>query len=359
MRLYRRRPRVLALLAATATLVLIGPPAQATPAPDGPPRAAGSLLHSLAARLGDRAVGGFLDRRGRIVVNVIDGAAARLVRTAGASARVVDHSAAELARVLRVLGSQPGVPDTAWGIDPVTNQVELSISRAAPDAGAARLVSAARRFGDAVRIEWTGKAFVEHVYGGEQIGNGHAVCSAGFNVTSGGRDYLITAGHCTRGLPYWKGIGPSLDSHFPGSDYGLIANQRDTAPGAVRTGPASRRPITSVGRAIVGEHVCASGRTTGVTCGKVTGIDRTVHYDDGTVVHGLIETDVHTAPGDSGGPLYHGSTGLGTVSGGDGSTDFFQPLGPVMRAYGMRLVPASAAPQHAAASPGGGLLGLW
>jgi streptogrisin D len=50
---------------------------------------------------------------------------------------------------------------------------------------------------------------------------------------------------------------------------------------------------------------------------------------------------VHTDHGDSGGPLFDGETGLGTVSGGDGTTDYFQPLPPILTGYGLDLAPST------------------
>jgi hypothetical protein len=69
----------------------------------------------------------------------------------------------------------------------------------------------------------------------------------------------------------------------------------------------------------------------------VLAVGVTVDYGNGDVVHGLIKTSVHTDHGDSGGSLFHGSTGLGMVSGGDGTTDYFQPLAPVLAAEDLEL----------------------
>jgi S1-C subfamily serine protease len=126
---------------------------------------------------------------------------------------------------------------------------------------------------------------------------------------------------------------------FPGGDYGVIRNDSAFGLGDVDRYDGTEQPITSAGTAFVGERVCASGEATGLTCGRVTAVDQTVDYGDGNVVHGLIETTVRTDHGDSGGPLFDGSTGLGTVSGGDGTTDYFQPLPPVLAAYGLALAP--------------------
>jgi streptogrisin D len=254
---------------------------------------------------------------------------------------------------LAAVNALPPTPNTAWGVDPVTGQLLLTVSDAAPAAGVARLLAVADRFGRAVRTRHISAPLTEQgpagaldgvvldgvVLGGDSINDRKIICSAGFNVVRDGVRYLITAGHCTQGMPDWSGIGPSVVSAFPGTDYGLVRDDDTIAPGAVDRYDGTTQPITSAGAATVGEEVCASGQTTHVTCGEVTAVDQTVDYGDGNVVHGLIETDVHTDHGDSGGPLFDGSTGLGTVSGGDGTTDYFQPLPPVLAAYGLELAP--------------------
>src|SRR5262245_37404987 len=58
------------------------------------------LAQRLAEQLGDRAAGGYIDRRtGDLVVNVLDERAAADVRAAGATPRTVRHSLAELESV--------------------------------------------------------------------------------------------------------------------------------------------------------------------------------------------------------------------------------------------------------------------
>lgn len=235
-------------------------------------------------------------------------------------------------------------PDTAWGVDPATGRLLLTVSDAAPAAGVARLLAVAGRYGPAVRVTRIHRPLTEQrlldgvVLGGDSINDTKIVCSDGFNVVRDGVSYLITAGHCTQGLPAWQGIGPSVVSAFPGTDYGLVRNDDGViAPGAVDRYDGTTQPIESAGTPDVGEHVCASGQTTKLTCGQIVAVDQTVDYGDGNVVHGLIETDVHTDHGDSGGSLFDGTIGLGTVSGGDGTTDYFQPLQPVLAAYGLEL----------------------
>ncbi|HEX4225354.1 MAG TPA: S1 family peptidase [Pseudonocardiaceae bacterium] len=244
----------------------------------------------------------------------------------------------QLTAVRQVFNALPPTPNTAWGIDPRSHQVVLTLAEQAPADGTQRLLATAQRYGDMVKVVRVPGAFSEQVLGGDQIRTSDIICSAGFNVTKGDQDYVITAGHCTQGLPNWRGLGPSVSSNFPTTDFGLIRNGSGDAPAAVDRYDGTEQPITSVGTATVGQAVCASGMATGVTCGQVTAIDQTVDYGDGDVVDGLIQTNVHTDHGDSGGPLFAGSVGLGTVSGGDGTTDFFQPLTVTLATLGVNLV---------------------
>ncbi|WP_329048297.1 S1 family peptidase [Amycolatopsis sp. NBC_01488] len=266
----------------------------------------------------------------------IAGIAAASVLALGAPASAAP-SAAMLASAKAALDRVHDVPNTAWGIDPTTRQVVVTISDAAQGAGMARLRDAIASLGSAVRVKHTAKPLTTQVYDGDEISTGSIICSAGFNVTSGGQQYIITAGHCTQGGPSWQGIGPSVDSSFPGTDYGLIRNDSGDGPGAVDLYDGTTQPITQAGDAYVGEQVCKSGRTTGLTCGTVTALDQTVNYGNGDVVYGLIETNVYSDHGDSGGALFDGSTALGTVSGGDSTTDYFQPVTAALNAYGVGL----------------------
>lgn len=264
------------------------------------------------------------------------GIAAASVLALGAPASAAPGSPA-LVAAKAALDRVHDVPNTAWGIDPAMHQVVVTISDAAHGPGMAALRSAIASLGSAVRVKHTAKPLTTQVYDGDEISTGSIICSAGFNVTSGGQQYIVTAGHCTQGGPYWQGIGPSVDSSFPGTDYGLIRNDSGDGPGAVDLYDGTAQPITQAGDAYVGEQVCKSGRTTGLTCGTVTALDQTVNYGNGEVVYGLIETDVYSDHGDSGGALFDGSTALGTVSGGDSTTDYFQPVTAALDAYGVSL----------------------
>ncbi|KAA2258828.1 S1 family peptidase [Solihabitans fulvus] len=297
-----------------------------------------ALGTQLTSRLGDRAAGFFLDPKSeKPVVNVLDPAAAQTVRAAGGTAKVVHHTNADLKAAKAKLDQAAGVPNTAWGIDPSTNQVVLTVSDAAKGAGLTSLLATAASLGDKVRIKHSTGTISTQIAGGDEIDAPQWICSAGFNVNRGGQNYIITAGHCTQGGPSWSGIGPSVDSSFPGTDYGLIQNDSGDAPGVVDLYNGSTQTITNAGDAQVGEQVCKSGRTTNLTCGTVQALNQTVDYGNGDVVNGLIQTDVYSDHGDSGGALFDGGTALGTVSGGDSTTDYFQPVTAAIGAYGVSL----------------------
>jgi streptogrisin D len=252
--------------------------------------------------------------------------------------------AGPLGHVVSGLDALPRVRNTAWGVNPQTGQVTVTVADAARSGAVSRLLRAVRSVTADVHVEHVRGALRPQVADGEGISHSgvfsEVICTAGFNVRIHGEAYLITAGHCTQGEPSWDGLGPSVDSTFPGHDYGLIRNTSGSGNGVVELSGGKTRAITSAGSVSAGEHVCKSGEATGVTCGKVTGVDETVTYADGSTVRGLIATDVRADNGDSGSPLFHANTGLGTLSGGDGQVEYFQPLPAALKAYDATLAPA-------------------
>lgn len=300
-----------------------------------------ALGNQLISQLGDRAANFFLNpNTGKATVNVLDAGAADQVRDAGLAAKVVNYTTSQLESVKAKFDSMDSVAETAWGIDPSTNKMVLTISDQAPKAAAAKLESYARSFGDKVRIERQAQGFEQHILGGGEITDGSVTCSAGFNATNGSQNFVITAGHCTQGLPTWQGVGPSVESNFPTDDFGLIQNDSGDAPGEVDLYDGSTQPINGAATPTVGQQACKSGRTTQVTCGSVQALNQTVDYGQDGVVEGLIQTDVQSQPGDSGGALFDGPTALGLVSGGNDTTTYYQPIEEALSSYGLQLVPA-------------------
>jgi S1-C subfamily serine protease len=212
----------------------------------------------------------------------------------------------------------------------------------------ARVNAAAASLGDAVRVQRVAGAFQLDISGGDAIYGGQFRCSLGFNVRSGSTYYFLTAGHCGNAASTWYSnsshtsvLGTVAGSSFPGNDYAIV---RYTGS-ATHTGNVDlyggSQDITSAGNAVVGESVRRSGSTSHVHSGRVTAVNATVHYAQGTVT-GLIQTTVCAEPGDSGGPLFDGSKALGLTSGGSGNctsggTTFFQPVTEALNVFGVSV----------------------
>jgi streptogrisin D len=344
------RVLVLGLLLAVAA-VLVAPAAGATPSGNGASGAdPAATADRLTEALGTQAAGAYLGASGRLTVNVLDERAAAQVRAAGATPKRVARSSAGLERVKAALDAAAGTAPVgaSWGVDLPSNTVLVSV----PAGQGAAFVARARSFGAAVRIERTPAVHTQAFYGGQAIYRGGSRCSAGFNTRSGsGRNYVLTAGHCTGLGGTWTTssrltIGPVAASSFPGNDYGAI---RISSPAALnpRGGVlhyGAFRDITGAGRVTVNSMACKTGSTTGTTCGRVLGYNVTVDYAEGTVF-GLTRTNICTQPGDSGGAMYAGSLAQGITSGGTiggcsqaGFRSFFQPAGEALGAYGQTLL---------------------
>jgi streptogrisin D len=359
-RLSYRPAAVTAAVAGLLASILLAPP-QAQAASVAAPNlttdlvaqsiAAADDATALAERLGARSAGTYLDQNtGQMVVTVTDAAAAATVRAAGSVARVVEHSSAELAQVTTTLEARAQISGTAWVVDPTANEVVVTIDSTVSDADVARIETVTDRYDDAVRIEYVTDEIAPAISGGQAIYAGGGRCSLGFNIVStSGRFYFLTAGHCTQIGATWYAnssrtqlIGARVVSSFPGNDYGIVRFDSSIShPGNVYL-YSGTQTITSAANAFVGMSVRRSGSTTGVHSGTVTGLNATVNYAQGTVT-GMIRTNVCAEPGDSGGSLFSGSQAVGLTSGGSGNcssggTTFFQPVTEPLNTYNIDLV---------------------
>jgi streptogrisin D len=343
----RIRLLVVGLLLAVAAL-LVAPAASAAPGGGSAPDV-GATADRLTRSLGAQAAGVYLDASGRLTVNVLGARAAAQVRAAGATPRLVTRSSASLGRVQAALNAAGNAPvGASWGVEVASNTVLVSV----PAGRGAAFVARARSFGAAVRVERTPAVQTQAFYGGQAIYRGGSRCSAGFNTRSGsGRNYVLTAGHCTDLGGTWttssgQTIGPVAASSFPGNDYGAIRISSpaslDPRGGVLHNG--AFRDITGASRVPVGSQACKTGSTTGTTCGTVQAYNVTVNYAEGTVF-GLTRTNICTQPGDSGGALYAGSLAQGITSGGTiggcsqpGFRSFFQPADEALSVYGLTLL---------------------
>lgn len=309
--------------------------------------AAGQLAHKLTAGLSGDA-GAYYDAGSKkLVVNVLDEAAKERVEKAGATARIVQHTMAQLKSVKHTLTEQ-SMPGTARAVDPRTNKVVVTADETVKGAELAKLKKqVAAQDGKAVLKQASGK-FTTRIAGGDAIWGPGARCSLGFNVTVNGQPGFLTAGHCTNAISTWSDsqgggtIATTKDGSFPGNDYGLAMYTADVPhPSAVDLYNGSSQNITEAGTPTVGQTVTRSGSTTQVHKGTVQALNASVTYQEGTV-DGLIQTDVCAEPGDSGGALFAGSTALGMTSGGSGDCSsggqtFFQPVTEALQAFGATI----------------------
>ncbi|MEW2163084.1 S1 family peptidase [Streptomyces sp. NPDC007084] len=311
--------------------------------------AAGKLASTLGKDLGADAAGTYYDAKAKhLVVNVLDASAADTVRAAGAQARIVENSLADLKGARTTLKKDATIPGTSWATDPASNKVVVTADRTVSKTEWAKLTKVADRLGGTVELRRTKGEFKPFIAGGDAISGSGGRCSLGFNVVKGGQPYFITAGHCTEAISTWSDssgneIGTNEQSSFPDNDFGLVKYTGSTAhPSEVDLYNGSSQPITRAAEATVGEKVTRSGSTTQVHSGTVTGLDATVNYGNGDIVNGLIQTDVCAEPGDSGGSLFDGESAIGLTSGGSGDCTsggetFFQPVTEALSAFGAQI----------------------
>ncbi|MEU3855586.1 S1 family peptidase [Streptomyces sp. NPDC029554] len=371
----RRVVRRVARLAAVGGLLLGGTMvtrAVASEPPDpsiGVPYAAKPATGTgtdLVSRLGaSRTAGSWVDAAGRPVVAVTDEKAAAEVERAGARAKMVAHSMKDLKSAAATLRSAPRVAGTAWVLDYKSNQVVVRGDSTVSASDWSRLTDVAESIGGFVRMERTAGTFTTRLNGAEPILSTAGRCSAGFNVTDGRSDYILTAGHCGPDGSIWfaddrgrEQVGTSLRGSFPGDDYSLVkydGGRAGQGADVVSVGGGKGVRITGLADPEVGQRIFRSGSTSGLREGEVTALNATVNYPEGTVT-GLIETNVCAEPGDSGGPMFADGIALGVTSGGSGDcvaggTTFFQPVTKALTELGVKLIVARQAGGGTGAAP--------
>jgi streptogrisin C len=295
--------------------------------------------------------------------------------------RSVRHTQADLekskASLDDVLAAGGAVPEGVygWHVDLQSNSVVVSIGKGKDHAA---IDFVANSGADAATIRFVTEeeqpSLRSTLKGGlgylRDPGDGYLyACSIGFNVTKGSTPAYVSAGHCgTAGEPVflegsagtgpqWS-IGPRIGtftaSKFPnpgqtGNDYSYVTVQSgNTLPATVYgwgKGDATVHGGTAAG---VGTAICRSGRTSGWRCGTIEATGVTVSYSTGETILNLTRTTACSEGGDSGGSFITGpGQAQGVLSGGSGTCkgkqpnnrtrSFFQPLGPILSAYGLTL----------------------
>jgi hypothetical protein len=306
-----------------------------------------ALSEKVVRTLGSRQAGSWIDPGdGQLVVNVLDADGARTVQAAGARARIVRHSAADLQRIVHTLDTAHLPAGSSWGVDPAANAVVVDVPAGAAftaphvsgdaivirrsAASAQTLIGAAR---PAVKTAIGGRA---DLYGGLTINRdrpGGFKCTSGFLVrdkaASGGFrfNYLLTAGHC--GAPdtdWYRGnskIGYISNREFGPNDFASIAltNFTDfsTQPW-VYTDDMVQAVKGEASVTVTGMVVCSRGASTNYNCGQVLAFNQSFADASGVVVSGMDKTSLCATLGDSGGPaMVTGTSGVlayGLISGG-------------------------------------------
>jgi streptogrisin C len=293
----------------------------------------------------------------------------------GAEFRIVGHTLAALESAkaqlddVLVRGARAPAGVYGWYVDVTSNSVVISVGRGKQQAG----IDFAAASGIDVRTvrivqEDEQPSLRSTLKGGlgylRNPGDGYLyACSIGFNVTKGTTPGFVSAGHCgTAGepvylelSPQWT-IGPKIGtfsaSKFPnpgqtGNDYSWVQEGAGNTYSATVYGWGSG-DVTVHGstEAAVGGAVCRSGRTSGWRCGTIEAKGQTVNYSSGETILNLTRTSACSEGGDSGGSfITTPGQAQGVLSGGSGSCkgggrrskSYFQPLLPILSAYGLTL----------------------
>ncbi|MEU4241361.1 S1 family peptidase [Actinoplanes sp. NPDC026619] len=340
-----RRPIVgLAACVLAGSAFAAASPASAAVGGIDPSFAPSALASKIDTQFGTKTAGSYVDVAGKVVVNVTDAATAAQVTASGATARYVANSGAALAAANDTLTATLKQPGTAFAVDPISNKVSVTYDSTVTGAKLDAVKAIVAKLGDKASLEATAGTLGTRISGGDAIYTGSARCSLGFNVkTSANVYYFLTAGHCTNAGSTWTNgsatLGTRAGTSFPGNDYGIV--KYSTSSTVTKSGAVGSQDITSAGTPAVNATVYRRGSTTGIHSGRVTALNATVNYSEGSV-SGLIRTTVCAEPGDSGGSLYSGTTALGLTSGGSGNCSsggvtYFQPVVEPLSVYGVSV----------------------
>ncbi|MFD3719934.1 carbohydrate-binding protein [Streptomyces sp. NPDC058674] len=325
---------------------------------------AGAAAARLQVRLGAAFAGAWVDGpAAALTVATTRAADTAAIRAAGARAAVVPRTLAELDAARAVLDRAADAATPVRYVDPRTNTLVVEETRTG---AAARLLAASGTDAALVRVVRTAEAPrpLHDLRGGDAYYmNGSGRCSVGFPITRGTTQGFATAGHCGRAGTPTSGFnqvaqGTFQASVFPGSDMAWVAaNAQWASTPYVKGSGGANVQVTGSVLQPVGASVCRSGSTTGWHCGTIQQHNTSVTYPEGTI-SGVTRTTVCAEPGDSGGSYISGSQAQGVTSGGSGNcsgggTTFFQPLNPILSAYGLTLRTTGSGPGPGDPDPGG------
>lgn len=341
-------------------------------------RIAAQQEKALQKQLGASYAGSWIERKGNGSYSFVVASTRSGKSTAGVERRQARHSLAELNAskaqldMLVAQGAKAPKDVYAWSVHLPTNSVTVSIARGAEKVG---IDFVARSGIDAatVRFETMDEqpSLRMDVLGGYGIlrnpGDGYLyACSVGFSVTQNGAPGFATAGHCGDAgeITYYEPsqwtlgvrLGTYAASNFPnpgqtGPDRAWVRLDAGHTPRPTVEGYTSA-DVTVRGstEAAVGAAICRSGRTSQWRCGAIRAKNVTVNYSSGETILSLTQTTACSEGGDSGGSFITApGQAQGVLSGGSGNckgkggkpgggNSYFQPINPLLSAYGLTLV---------------------
>ena len=251
---------------------------------------------------------------------------------AATHSEIVSAITAHQAQMRAALTTPPGI-----GVDVRTGELVVLVgSRDADRDGVAEI---AGRFavmtGVPVRVEISGAPVNMAVGGGSRVVGSHAangqrfVCTSGFAVTDGARIGIATAAHCPDELSY---VGPDrvpltmpfVSQHGWGyQDVQINASSTPLSPWFYSdTAKTLVRPVEagqSRAGTRAGDFVCHRGERTGYSCAEVLMTDFAPAGDlcGGACLPTWVAVEGPTCQGgDSGAPVFSGTSALGLVKGG-------------------------------------------
>jgi hypothetical protein len=169
-----------------------------------------------------------------------------------------------------------------------------------------------------------------------------ARCQLGFNITGRG---ILTSARCGPTGTRWYAGSVSVGVTalvFAGKDAAVISidNPAVRQIAGRRVAGGAIAPVTTAGRAYVGQTVTYFSSTLGTQVGTVTGINQTINYGGGALT-GMDRTTLCASARDGGAPIVAGSVGLSMLTGGStacaGGPVFAQPIVPLLIALGHTL----------------------
>ena len=200
-------------------------------------------------------------------------------------------------------------------------------------------------------------------HGGAYFSTTRNSCTAGLPVrTRGGQWYVLTAGHCiaeARGATWrqgslalgkgtrWEYGGKGTEGKAGTSDVGVIKLRRATRSQVVvmSGGKARIQRIVNARDARTGERVCVTAGRTGVTrCGTVVQPTTSLSYASPglaarTIKNLALVKGICVNPGDSGSPVYAGSSavGIAVARSASGCYTWYAKLPAQLRHFGLRV----------------------